>query len=1086
MKILELRFKNLNSLYGEWKIDLTSPEYTADGIFAITGPTGSGKSTILDAICLALYGRTPRLERINKGGNDIMSRQTGECYAEVVFESQAGQFRCTWSQHRARKRPDGKLAEANHEIADARTGDILESKKTATQALIEEKTGMDMDRFTRSMMLAQGGFAAFLQATPDERAPILEQITGTEIYSEISRQVYERQKLLRINLDLLQAEVRGIVLLDQSQLSQMTTDLAKLQQQQQTSVKSLSELRTSIAWLTGMTELEQQISGLVNEEHNLTNAIQAFGTQRAALERAQKAAEHEGIYAALLSLREQKTREEQALADALAQKALLSEVMSVKAQTLAKAGEITAAAKTEALRAAPVIRQARALDIQIENVRTSIKEIQAETDRIQKQLKQNRAARRQTDESMQNLADQLDKLVARIDSRSADRLLVTDLTGITEKLSGLLGLANDLEKRRKEAQFTEKKLLSAEQTQTKAELAVNASNEALRLDDTRLVSAKQALDAHLKGRRLRDYRQEHENLLRELALRQKIASLEAERQALTDGKPCPLCGSTNHPYAAGNQPEIVETELRLKESADFIEAAEGLTENVQIAEDQHKETEKKAAIASQALRDAAAAHDRISSDLNRISNEIKDRNLRYDSQLDEILSRLKPLGIVEIAMDKIQVLAADLQERQKTWSAMQDEKSSLENGIQKLSAETNRLDALFTSSEQLFNERTGALDLQNKTWTDLERKRFETLEDKLADQEENRLNQQLAAAEAAEKLARDDHQSAKAQHDDVRIKSEQHQAALSRLTPECSAREAEFVAGIVQAGFADEADFCQKKMAAAERKLLADKARQLDDGLLDAKARLKDKTQALAREKARALTATPLPSLEIDLPVMEEQNLQISQSIGAIQQSLSADQNARAETSEKRTRIESLQLEWSRWSRLNELVGSADGKKFRNFAQGMTFEILIAHANRQLERLTDRYLLTRDEASPLDLCVVDNYQAGEIRTTKNLSGGECFIISLALALGLSKMSSRRVRVDSLFLDEGFGTLDEDALESALETLASLQQDGKLIGIISHVPALKERISTRISILPVSGGRSSISGPGVEACRETAD
>ena len=109
MKILQLRFKNLNSLYGEWCIDFTSPEYLDNGIFTIAGPTGAGKSTILDAICLALYGRTPRLKSISKSTNEIMSRQTGECYAEVTFETQAGKFRCHWSQHRARKMPEGNL-----------------------------------------------------------------------------------------------------------------------------------------------------------------------------------------------------------------------------------------------------------------------------------------------------------------------------------------------------------------------------------------------------------------------------------------------------------------------------------------------------------------------------------------------------------------------------------------------------------------------------------------------------------------------------------------------------------------------------------------------------------------------------------------------------------------------------------------------------------------------------------------------------------------------------------------------------------------------------------------------------------------
>ena len=127
--------------------------------------------------------------------------------------------------------------------------------------------------------------------------------------------------------------------------------------------------------------------------------------------------------------------------------------------------------------------------------------------------------------------------------------------------------------------------------------------------------------------------------------------------------------------------------------------------------------------------------------------------------------------------------------------------------------------------------------------------------------------------------------------------------------------------------------------------------------------------------------------------------------------------------------------------------------------------------------MSERYLLIHDPQQPLALNVIDNYQAGEIRSTKNLSGGESFIVSLALALGLSSMASRKVRVDSLFLDEGFGSLDEDSMDIALETLAGLRQEGKLIGVISHMQALQERIPTRIRVEPLMGGKSRIIGPG---------
>ncbi|WP_269845033.1 SbcC/MukB-like Walker B domain-containing protein, partial [Wohlfahrtiimonas populi] len=194
---------------------------------------------------------------------------------------------------------------------------------------------------------------------------------------------------------------------------------------------------------------------------------------------------------------------------------------------------------------------------------------------------------------------------------------------------------------------------------------------------------------------------------------------------------------------------------------------------------------------------------------------------------------------------------------------------------------------------------------------------------------------------------------------------------------------------------------------------------------------------------------------------------------------LSENGKALSRIAEKKSAIDAQRAECQRWDKLHGLIGSADGKKYRNFAQGLTFELMVNHANRQLEKMTDRYLLMRDKAEPLKLNVMDNYQAGEERSTKNLSGGESFIISLALALGLSKMASRKVRVDSLFLDEGFGTLDEEALDTALAVLSNLHGEGKLIGVISHVSALKERIQTQIRVKPMNGGRSEIIGPGCE-------
>ena len=243
---------------------------------------------------------------------------------------------------------------------------------------------------------------------------------------------------------------------------------------------------------------------------------------------------------------------------------------------------------------------------------------------------------------------------------------------------------------------------------------------------------------------------------------------------------------------------------------------------------------------------------------------------------------------------------------------------------------------------------------------------------------------------------------------------------------------------------------------------------------MDTKSRIAIRLEA---ELAKNLTGQDLKELESSLKELGRDLAATQEVVAQLKYQLDANANAVLENQSRQREIEAQRIECRRWDNLKELIGSADGKKFRNFAQGLTFEIMVGLANQQLQRMSDRYLLVRDKSEPLELNVIDSYQGGQIRSTRNLSGGESFIVSLALALGLSQMSSRNIKLDSLFLDEGFGSLDEDALQTALDTLASLQGDGKLIGIISHVPALKERISTQIQVEPKSSGKSRLFGPG---------
>jgi exonuclease SbcC len=234
-----------------------------------------------------------------------------------------------------------------------------------------------------------------------------------------------------------------------------------------------------------------------------------------------------------------------------------------------------------------------------------------------------------------------------------------------------------------------------------------------------------------------------------------------------------------------------------------------------------------------------------------------------------------------------------------------------------------------------------------------------------------------------------------------------------------------------------------------------------------------EKEKELSEKENQKVTEETLDELQTASVELKTKSEELSQKIGANRQALITNDKNLAHNRQKLAEKESQQQVCNRWGNLNELIGSADGKKYRNFAQALTFEHLIGLANRQLQKMSERYLLKRvgDAANPFELAVIDKYQNCGERTAQNLSGGEKFIVSLSLALGLSNMASRNMRIDTMFIDEGFGTLDADYLDVALSALSNLQNEGKLIGVISHLAELKERIATHIEITPQGNGHS---------------
>ena len=1079
MKILELRFKNLNSLYGEWVIDFTDPEYVSNGIFALTGPTGAGKSTILDAICLAMYGATPRLGKITKSGNEIMSRQTGECYAEVLFESHAGRFRCHWEQRRARKKAEGNLQDQEHQIADADTGKPIETKKSLVVGIIEEKTGMDFDRFTRSILLAQGGFDTFLKADVEQKSKILEQITGTEIYSEISRRVHERQRDEREKLNILNAETSGIVILAPEQEKEIQEDLAAKQKQETELAGKSTETGKAITWLTTIEGLKKELLSLTDEAAKLKADTEAFKPERAKFEQATKAASLDGTYATLTSLRKQQADDQTSLKTDEAVLPELETSASTQAENLKAAEQLTLKSKEELKAAAPLIQKIRSLDQKLaEQTKAESKDAETCAKEAAK-IETDKQARVKEQEKRTASEKTLEAAGLYLKENARDEWLISGLAGIEEQFGNLLTRQQEITQKETDLKNADTATAEALKKLESATKQCSLKNQELAEATKSLKQGKDALSELLGDKLLREYRTEKETLLREMAFIKKIEELEDHRAKLEDGKPCPLCGSTEHPFAEGNVPvpdvfeQKIESLTRLINKAEDQEAAIRTLEQAETTARKNLNDSEK--LETNAITDRKAAEKTLA-ELKGVLTKLR---TGFDELKLAVSGKLEPLGIKEIPESEVEALLESLKSRLKEWQEQVQQKTEIEKQIAAIDSEVQRLDAVIDTQVKALTEKQENLERLKKELADGTYDRKQLYGDKKPDDEEDRLNKVIADAEKSEKKARDLNIELQQKLTTAKTHVESLKKRIEQRTPELKKAETDFSAALTPAGFADEKSFLEAILSHEERESLSSRAKELDNAGTELKAKQKDREMRLATETAQKITDKTLEELEPQFKEFEEALKALRDAIAGLKHMLSENAAAKERIKEKQSGIEAQKNECYRWEKLHGLIGSADGKKYRSFAQGLTFELMVSHANRQLEKMTDRYLLIRDEQHPLELSVVDNYQAGEIRSTKNLSGGESFIVSLTLALGLSKMASRKVRVDSLFLDEGFGTLDEEVLESALETLVSLQQDGKLIGVISHVHALKERISTQISIAPISGGKSAISGPGCE-------
>ena len=981
MKILAIRGRNLASLEGDFEIDFTVEPLLSAGIFAISGPTGAGKSTLLDTMCLALFARTPRTDQAKENNvklQDVSNEQlsqsdprfllrrgTSSGFAEVDFMALNGhRYRTRWSVARARDKENGRLQNPRLALYNLDKEEEEQGTRSDLQARIIDLIGLTFEQFTRSVLLAQNDFSTFLKAEQGEKASLLEKLTGTELYSAISRQIFERNARAKEAFDLIQTRIQGIELL---------TD------------EEENDLRIRLA---GTEKELQRVEKAKTEQQALQEAVRSIEQQITIRQRQQKEAADKLVHATdLLTVARheyEKGVEEQQQSEARF-KSLQQEILQARKLDI----QLDAA-----------IRDLSHSEQQLKNVtlRKGEAEKKYQAAILRQKLGMEEIARltawRERYKEKESIAEQLSALLLHLDAASAAR-------------SGVEAANRSIETLRQEVVALNKQLSDLQQTSANKQQALKRAEA----DYRNLEEELKAVDAPALDKQIEKLRQEREQLLIEQARLEASGNIKDLRGRLQDGQPCPVCGSTHHPFA--NQVPVAPVSALTLQLQDLSNKKE-----TYVAHTRH---------------------------LTRLQQQL----LQLHKELADSEAACKEMA-------GKQQLAASRQEREE---AIVKEQSTL------LTQSLSAADLLFGNSEWqkawLQNPETF-----RKTLTDFARQWHENTE-KLHQLERQESAQKAECESLASFLP-----SLEKQAEESGQLHEKNRAAFSSLQAErkkllngrsADSVEQEYIRRM------EELKERLKKLSAtqAEQSGIADQTRGIADqiakDLTEASADLLRRKAALDKWTADYLDSSGGEPLEVILSRFTQEKTELAFRLRTQTENKAKVSGLQEELNVRRTESE-------RWAKLNELAGSADGAKFRRIAQGYTLDILLNYANVQLRELTRRYRLERVPET-LALQVIDRDMCDEVRTVHSLSGGESFLVSLALALGLSSLSSNRMRVESLFIDEGFGSLDAETLRVAMDALESLRTQGRKIGVISHVQEMTERIPVRICVNRAGNGRS---------------
>ncbi|MDO7537091.1 AAA family ATPase [Acinetobacter pittii] len=1194
MKILSIRIKNLASLSDEHFIDFESAPLAHAGLIAIVGKTGAGKSTILDAMCLALFNRVPRLkdsdgklkdvdgsELLTNSPLTVLRRGTGHGFAELCFIAQdQKRYLARWEIKRARENPNGKLQSVQRHLKCLSDGVVLADKAKAVDEKVKQITQLSFEQFTRAVLLAQSEVTAFLKARDSERGELLEYLTNSSIFAKIGELAFRKTADIAKQRKQLEEFLGHIEILSDEEIAAFTEQYQQAEQNHQKLEQQKNILDKQQQWFERKAKLEQEVQAKQQQFQTQQNHHQQLAGEREQLKRLEVFSEirpqvfQQSQNLQTLQQLEPQIHQAQTKFNELVQifetgqkqyqlaEQELKQTLDFEQQHQYALNQVRQSIQERAFIADEykkckekrnVLEQKLSpLHQQQNTVQQHIAQLEQNQIHLQQQLTQTQQYA-VLDKGLSAHLHQLGQFIQnyqaieqQLGNPTLARKKLSEAKSEVEQLTASLGTVEQIElkleqqrkdKDQKLAQVTQLDLI---QQKIKIYHELYAELQQFTEKQTQTSAQEQQLKTvcQLAEQDYQTAKTEREKLQHILQQQRLLhtENIEQLRANLKEGKACLVCGSTHHPYRVDDSAvskALFDLQQQQEQQAVALEQTKfnawqtqqhALTqcraelEQVQkyLAQLQTKQSSlqqelEQAFNLNQLHIELNQAPEQILLTLNELRqaaqtaiNSFDSENLRLaqaikqHNQLVQSIQRNETLlNTAQQWQQQVQHIVECLSEAEQhawqqsssqtakqTWSILDVRAKQLEQQeqlSQRFEQQQQELKMLTANFEQmakqideidqnlkeitlkgqqnnekavsLIQQMTGLSDIKPHEW--------------LIEHDVKRQQQQTAYHEAKQRF------------EQTRQHFEQQKQALDQLKHQHqhTAEHQQQVNEQIQNWLKAHADFQTTDLTAlmqinsAQEQDIRNRLNHAERLLSEASSALKTMEEQLSEhlqtqpdieyEKLVSLIQDNIAELKAQLEVRDRLKLKLE-----VHQQNLAKQQQYAE------QIQNIQQEEHRWSKISGLIGDAKGKEFRDYAQQYHLDILVEHANQQLAMLSQRYTLKRLDQS-LSLAIIDHDMDGETRSVASLSGGESFLTALALSLAIANMASGSMKIESLFIDEGFGTLDASSLHMVMNALDQLQNQGRQVILISHIQEMHERIPVQIQVKPLGAGASTI-------------